>query len=132
MRKAVRNIPIPSKPTLDTLRAAVVEVSKELNEQLAYNEDTVTVPFLNLDWGTGSVFYKAVTVASTFTFSNMVDGKTIILIVKNTSGGSLVITLPTTIKVPAIVLTVISGSTNIYTFIRANGNTYASYIDGMV
>lgn len=93
---------------------------------------STSVPLLNIDWNTGFTFYKSISSNSVFTFSNVEDGKTITLIVTNTSGASVAITLPTILKSSGFVLTVAPSKANVYTFIRADNNTYASFISDLV
>jgi hypothetical protein len=93
----------------------------------------VTIPALNIDWATGTTFYKSISSPSTFTFSNIVAGKTITVVVYNSSSGSVDITLPTT-KFESGYLDTIAyaSSETIYTFTSINGSVYASSISGVV
>lgn len=91
----------------------------------------VAISALDIDWGLGFSYYKTITTASTFTFSNLQNGKTITVIITNSSGADVVITLPTLIKTLDFNTTVKAGKANVYTFIRSNGNVYASYIPDM-
>lgn len=92
----------------------------------------VSVPALDIDWAAGAVYHKSISANSTFTFSNVSDGKIVSAIITNTSGSPVTLTLPTIIKNAGFVYTVAANSTNVYTFVRANSNTYASFIDTMV
>ena len=93
--------------------------------------DTI-VPSLNIDWSSGTTFYKDISASSTFTFSNIIPGKTITLVVYNSSAIAVNVTLPT-IKIEANALdTAVSATTaNVYVFVSINGSVYASSISGV-
>jgi len=84
-----------------------------------------------IDWSLSNVFFNVIAANKTFTFTNMVNGKTIVVIIKNTSGGAITPTFPTALFSGALP-TVASGTENVYTFIRSNSKTYVSVVDGMV
>lgn len=92
---------------------------------------TYTLPALNVDWSQGYIFYKEISANSTFTFSNTLDGKTISLIIKNTSLSTCNITLPTVIKEATLGLSVDAGNQNIYTFIKSGANVYVTAVTQM-
>lgn len=104
---------------------------------LSYAKDTSyfmnsVLSGVDIDWEQGSLFYKNISGATTFTFSNVVEGKVISLAVENTTGGSLTIAFPAGIyKDPTIALSVLAGKTNVYTFVRVNNKTYVSYITSL-
>lgn len=84
----------------------------------------------NIDWSQGNSFYNNISANKTYTFSNVRNGNTVILLVKNTSGSTITLILPSNVN-NSIILTVAAGKTNVYTFIRSNGFTYAAVVDGM-
>lgn len=87
---------------------------------------------LDVDWALGNVFYKDISTSETLTFSNISDGQIITVIIKNTSGSPVGITLPVGIyKDPSLDLAIDAGKENLYTFIRSNGKTYVSYLNKM-
>lgn len=89
------------------------------------------VPILDIDWSLGSTFFKEVAVNSTFTFSNMVDGRVISLVVYNSSASAVTLSLPTNLARSDMALSVPAGQRNVYTFMRVSGSTYASCVDGV-
>lgn len=88
----------------------------------------------NIDWAiSNTVFYQSISGTTTYTFSNVTDGKTISVIITNTGGSAATVAFPAGIKVKSgFVLSVPAGQANVYTFMRANGITYASFVDGLV
>jgi len=92
---------------------------------------TYTVALLNVDWSLGYIYYKEISANSTFTFSNLEDGKTISLIVKNTGAVTYNIVLPTAIKPASIDLTIQAGKQNVYTFIATSTSVYATAVTQM-
>ena len=83
---------------------------------------------LNIDWNDGEIFYKDISADSTFTFSNLQNGKTIIVIINNTDTLSHTVAFPTTLARNDIVLSVLNGKENVYTFVRSNGKTYVTSV----
>jgi hypothetical protein len=117
---------VTTKSYVDTAVAAV-----------AATPTSVNITALDINWSSGSVFYKSVSANSTFTFSNyngtVANGKVISVIIINTSGAAITVAFPAGIKVKSgFVLSVPAGQANVYTFIRANAITYASFVDGLV
>jgi hypothetical protein len=124
---------IPTQPQHVTTKSYVDSAVAAV----AATPTSVAVPVLDVNWSSGRVFYKSVSADSTFTFSNyngtVANGKVISLIIINTSGAAITVTFPSGIKVKSgFVLSVPAGQANVYTFIRANSITYASFVDGLV
>ncbi len=92
---------------------------------------TTTLPALNIDWSLGYIFYKQISTNSTFTFSNLEDGKTISLIIRNIGASTCIITLPTTIQSSTLDLTIQAGKRNVYTFIRSGSDVYVTSVSQM-
>jgi hypothetical protein len=92
---------------------------------------TSTVSLLDVDWSLGYVHYKEISANSTFTFSNLEDGKIISLIIKNTGAATYNITLPTVIKTASMDLTIQAGKQNVYTFIATSTSVYATAVTQM-
>lgn len=89
-------------------------------------ESSKSVSALNVDWSTGFVFYKTVAVSSSFTFSNIEDGKVISLIITNNGASTITITLPSPIFAASKTFTILAGKTTVCTFVSANSNVYAA------
>lgn len=90
---------------------------------------SIAISVLNIDWSLGTVFYKDVAANSTFTFSNLIDGKVISVVIRNTSVANITLTLPAGIfRDTTIDLVVEPSKENVYTFIRSNSKTYASFV----
>ena len=87
---------------------------------------------LDIDWSAGDTFYKSISADSTFTFSNLVAGKKIVVFITNTSASIVNLTLPTVKAQVTLELTVYPSTTSAYSFVRSNGITYASVITDMV
>jgi hypothetical protein len=95
-------------------------------------QPSINIAALDIDWSLGYIFRKSISANSTFTFSNMEDGKVITVMIKNTSGAAVTIAFPSGIwRDPAMVLSIPAGQKNVYTFIRDNAETTASFIPGM-
>jgi hypothetical protein len=79
---------------------------------------------LNIDWSSGGILYKDISTNSTFTFSNVSEGKAISVILTNTSASSVVITLPSGIYKELGIISIAASSAAVFSFIRANSKTY--------
>ncbi len=96
---------------------------------VALTPASVAVSALAIDWSAGQVFTKSISGSSTFTFSNAVDGETIVFILTTT--GSFTAAFPT-IKWPGGSQPVQTASgTDVYTFIKAGSTIYASVVQAM-
>ena len=93
---------------------------------------SVSISALDIDWTLGNVYYKDIAENSTFTFTNVTDGKTISVILTNTSAATISITLPATIYRVAGALTIAAGEGAVYTFMRANSKTYMASVSSIV
>lgn len=94
---------------------------------VAYPASSV-ISALDIDWSLSTAYYKDISANTTFTFSNVIDGKTLSVILTNTSGSSITITLPSPIYRVTGALTVGANEAVIYTFMRANSKTYMGSI----
>jgi hypothetical protein len=89
----------------------------------------VVIPALNIDWSSGTTFYKSINANSTFTFSNVIAGKTITVVVFNSNGNAVDIVLPTVrVQANAFDTSILSNRANVYVFTSINGAVYASSI----
>lgn len=102
----------------------------------ALNTPTITGPTyasaslaaLDIDWATASAFYKTLAANSTFTFSNLADGRTISVALTNTAS-NYTVTWPTVSWAGGVAPTQTTGAhTDVYTFIRINGTIYGSAV----
>jgi hypothetical protein len=89
---------------------------------------SVSVGDLEIDWQSGEVFYKDVSDNSSFTFSNIVEGKGISVIIRNTSGSIITLSFPSGIFKEASALTIGGGRAAVYSFLCANSVIYMSSI----
>jgi hypothetical protein len=103
-------------------------IGKDLNH--AYKAPTDLSSSTVIDWDENSIFFNTISANKTYTFSNMVEGQTIVFIVKNTGASAITLTFPTLVSI-YFVNTVQPGKENIYTFLRCNSKTYVTVIDGM-
>lgn len=93
----------------------------------------VNISALNIDWSLGTTYYKTISSDTAFTFSNLVDGKTITVIITNVYSGSVYLTFPATKQAAGYLeSTVYSNTATIYTFTRSNGITYCSSFSGVL
>ncbi len=110
---------------------SISSTSNEITINSSEIKPTYTIPVLNVDWSQGYIFYKEINANSTFTFSNELDGKTISLIIRNTSVSTVTITLPTVVKEAGLDLTINASNYNVYTFIKTNTNIYVTAVTQM-
>lgn len=85
----------------------------------------------DIDWSLGNSFFKDVSSDQTFTFSNLVEGKTISVVITNTSMSAITITMPTLYREIGT-LSISAESSAIYTLIRINGKTYMAQLLNLV
>ncbi|MBK9496967.1 MAG: hypothetical protein IPO08_21150 [Xanthomonadales bacterium] len=92
----------------------------------AYTE--VAIAALDIDWSAGSTFTKTLSANSTFTFSNLANGKTITVALTNTAS-NYTVNWPTVSWPGSVAPTqTIGAKTDIYSFWRINGVVYGSYV----
>jgi hypothetical protein len=92
-----------------------------------------SISALDIDWSTGTTFYKAITASSTFTFSNIVAGKTITVAITNATATAYNVTFPTTKQEPGgLETSVLANSATVFTFVSINGTIYCSSFAGVV
>ena len=85
----------------------------------------IQVPNLDVDWDSGEVFYKDISANTTFTFSNIRNGKHIMLLVTNTTAGAKFLTFPSAPFVSQNYSgSVASLGTTAFTIFRSNGLTF--------
>lgn len=93
------------------------------------NQDTTSSTII--DWNT--VYHnRNFNTNQTLTFSNAANGKSVTLIVYNSSTSNITLTFPSGIKWSDTNYTTVSASKyNIYTFIQINGVIFCSYVSGL-
>jgi hypothetical protein len=133
---ASKPISTATQTALDTKQATLVSSTniKTINGSsvLGSGDLIVTVPAytvsqisaLDIDWNSAGIFYKDISVNSTFTFSNVTEGKAISVILTNTGASSITITLPSGIFKELGAISIAASSTAVFSFIRANSKTY--------
>lgn len=86
----------------------------------------------DINWESGLTFYRDLASSSSVTFSNPVDGKTIVVDVENKTAGDLTIDFPVGILWPGgvPVTAVLANSHTVYTFLYAAGKFFATGITG--
>lgn len=93
---------------------------------------SVSILALNIDWSLGTTYYKTISSNTTFTFSNLVEGKTITVMITADSVDRIVAFPNTKQAAGYLESTVYQNSTTIYTFTRTNGITYCSSFSGVI
>lgn len=92
-------------------------------------QPSVAVSALNIDWSKGGVFTKTLAAgASAFTFSNALDGQTIIAVV---TGAASTLTWPTVKWAGGTPPTQTASGTDVYTFVKAGTTIYGSVVQAM-
>lgn len=93
--------------------------------------NTIAIAALDLDWLLGNVYYRDIAINSTLTFSNVIDGRTIMIELENTTGGDLIVTFPAVSWPGGEVITVVpaNGST-VFSFFKINNVLRATAIEG--
>lgn len=95
----------------------------------AGNYSDIVIPALDIDWSTGTTFYKEISSSNTFTFSNVTAGKTITVVLYNSSINAVNISLPTIYtQTTRFDTAIVANTRNIYVFSNINGLIYASSI----
>jgi hypothetical protein len=93
---------------------------------VVYSESPISAS--DIDWSLAPSHYKTLSANTTFTFSNIGAGQTIIVHITNTAS-NYTVTWPTVKWTGGIAPTqTIGAKTDIYTFSRSNGVTYGSYV----
>jgi hypothetical protein len=108
--------------------------SSGVETELLGIEPSRSIAALDIDWTAGTIFHKSISGNSTFTFSNVTEGKVITVIIHNAGASTYTITLPAGIykaTTTAPDLTLDAGKANIITFIRSDSKTYMSNISQM-
>lgn len=86
---------------------------------------------LDIDWSSADVFHKDISANETYTFSNVQDGKTIIVIINNTSGGTVTASFPTALVDSNFSGDIATGKESVFTFVSSNSKVYATSVIDM-
>lgn len=82
-----------------------------------------------IDWSSGGIYFKQVSANESFTFLNDEDGKTILVILENTSASPVTITFPAGIKKdPNYEGILAANSESVFTIIKANNKVYMAEV----
>ncbi|MBL0174118.1 MAG: hypothetical protein IPP94_02450 [Ignavibacteria bacterium] len=105
----------------------VLTDSLDANSRLAIRS-TQGLVSADIDWSSAEVFADTLNSATNYTFTNMIDGKTIVVAITNPS--SYTVTWPAAVKWPYSRTPVQSGAnrTDIWTFIKVNAIVYGTVV----
>jgi hypothetical protein len=88
---------------------------------------------LNIDWLGSDTYYKTISTNETYTFSNVTDGRVVILNIYNSSGATVTVNFPVSVKKGASFSGDVDASTNsIFTLVASNGDVFVSSSNSMV
>lgn len=90
---------------------------------------TVAISALDIDWRVGNVFSKTLAANSTFTFSNVADGNTIVVALTNTAS-NFTVTFPATVKWSGGTQPVqtVGAKADVYCFVKVGSVVYGSVV----
>lgn len=90
---------------------------------------SVAISALDIDWRVGNVFAKTLAANSTFTFSNVADGNTVVVALTNTAS-NFTVTWPATVKWSGGTQPVqtVGAKIDVWTFVRVGSVTYGSVV----
>jgi hypothetical protein len=114
--------------TTGTLRINTVAIEDVIDGRIAKTPASISAS--DIDWSLSLSFYKTLGANTTFTFSNLVEGKTISVAIKNPAAATWTVTWPGTVKWPGGTPPVqtTNDKTDVYTFTRINGVIYGSAV----
>jgi len=88
-----------------------------------------TIPLLDISWIDGGVFYKDISTDETFTFSNDLNGQSIMVVINNTDTLLHTLTFPVGIKTDGSFTGEIEpGTETVFNFVKSNGSIYATEV----
>lgn len=103
-----------------------------LTKLLVQDKNSV-IPLQDVDWSTSDIYFKDVIADETFTFSNAVDGQTIIVIINNTDIAPHTMTWPAGVKVgPAYTGVVEAATETVFTFLKSSSKIYLTEVKEMI
>jgi hypothetical protein len=113
-------------PKKSTIAQTVAAVTNPTFNNVTYGSASVAA--LDIDWAAAGTQYKTLSANSTFTFSNVANGRAVVVAVTNTAS-NYTVTWPTVSWKGGVAPTqTVGAKTDIYSFIRINGVTYGSVI----
>jgi hypothetical protein len=106
----------------------IATAQTNVQANVALNITPVAISALDIDWALGNVFTKTLSSSSTYTFSNKVAGRTIVVRFTNTAS-NYTVTWPTVKWVAGAAPTMTVGAkSDIYTFIYDGTDVYGSAV----
>ena len=94
-----------------------------------FETTNIVIPFQDIIWKDGAVFYKDISTDESFTFTDTMDGSTIMVILNNTDTLDHLITWPIGLVVDANYDgNIIAGTESVFTFAKSNGKIYVTEI----
>jgi hypothetical protein len=111
-------------------RASSVSTGVAVWEQLNYPRSKA-LSALDIDWNAGEMFYKTISADSTFTFSNVTEGRSVTLVITNSSGSTVSLAFPSGVYKTAGALPISAGQSALYSLMRINGITYLAALAGL-
>lgn len=91
-------------------------------------QPTVTISALDINWSVAMTFKKTLAANSTFTFSNVTDGRTIVVAITNTTG-NFVVTWPSVHWTGNVAPTqTVGAKTDVYTFCKIGSDIFGSVV----
>lgn len=101
-------------------------VNRQLNNNDVSNVAAVAIVATTVDWALGNTFIKSIANTTTaFTFTNTVDGKTIVVGITASAG---TVTFTSVLWPASTAPTQTANKTDIYTFIRLGANVYGNAV----
>lgn len=111
--------------------AGVVDVTEQLVVAKRSYSGSAAVSASDIDWAAANTFHKTLSANTTVTFSNNINGQTIIVTLANDATGGYTVTWPSGVKWQGGTLpvqTTAASKTDVYTFIQVNGVIYGTVI----
>lgn len=92
-------------------------------------QPTIVISAVNIDWSVAQTFSKTLAADSTFTFSNVTDGRTIVVVLTNTAS-NYTVTFPVDVRWAGGTQPVqtVGAKTDVWTFVRSGTTTYGSVV----
>lgn len=113
--------------TATDVQEAIDEVEDRLDTVESNPNNNITA--LDIDWSLEGVYYKSISAATTFTFSNDSNGQTILIIIENTDASAQAITWPAGVKTdPNYDGNVEPSTESIFTLVKSNGSIYIAEV----
>jgi hypothetical protein len=109
--------------------ADVNKTQKLIGRFETIDQVNLDIPATNLDWSNADIHYKDISADTTFTFSNNINGKSILVVINNTDVNPHAITWPAGVyKSPSYDGNVEAQTETVFTFFQSNNKIYISEI----